>query len=122
MTYSWPGNVREMENLVERAVLLSTGEELEPWDFWDEDNAPPASDFIEDHRHVHGPSINEIGHSSVNVSNTEMPKLKDVERQMILQSLQKTDDNRTHAAKMLGISVRTLRNKLHEYRNQGLIK
>jgi len=38
---------------------------------------------------------------------------------MIMQALQKTDDNRTHAAKMLGISVRTLRNKLQEYREQG---
>jgi two-component system response regulator FlrC len=39
---------------------------------------------------------------------------------MIRQALQQTDNNRTHAAKMLGISVRTLRNKLNEYRSQGL--
>lgn len=121
ITYSWPGNVREMENLVERAVLLSVGEELAPWDFWDEDNAPPESDFIADHVSRQGPNMNEVV-QPVNESSAGMPKLRDVERQMILQSLQKTDDNRTHAAKMLGISVRTLRNKLHEYRNQGLIK
>ena len=47
--------------------------------------------------------------------------LKDVERQMILHALQKTDNNRTHAARMLGISVRTLRNKLHEYRHNGIL-
>ena len=45
--------------------------------------------------------------------------LREVERQMIMQALRQTDDNRTHAAKMLGISVRTLRNKLNEYRSQG---
>ena len=121
MAYSWPGNVRELENLVERAVLLSVGNELEPWDFWDEENAPPASDFAAEGVAGQGKNINAVV-ESINAPNEEMPKLKDVERQMILQSLQKTDDNRTHAAKMLGISVRTLRNKLHEYRNQGLIK
>ena len=41
---------------------------------------------------------------------------------MILQALQKTDNNRTHAAGLLGISVRTLRNKLHEYRSQGILE
>ena len=47
--------------------------------------------------------------------------LREVERRMIMQALRKTEDNRTHAAKMLGISVRTLRNKLNEYRNQGVL-
>ena len=51
-----------------------------------------------------------------------MSQLHEVERQMIIQALHKTDNNRTHAAKMLGISVRTLRNKLHEYRGQGFIE
>ena len=50
-----------------------------------------------------------------------MMPLRNMERQMIIQALQKTDNNRTHAAKMLGISVRTLRNKLNEYRNQGFM-
>lgn len=62
-----------------------------------------------------------IGGEPLHDENGEMKSLKDVERQMILQALRKTDDNRTHAAKMLGISVRTLRNKLHEYRQQGLL-
>ncbi|MHB1015661.1 MAG: helix-turn-helix domain-containing protein, partial [Desulfurivibrionaceae bacterium] len=47
--------------------------------------------------------------------------LREVERQMILHALQANDNNRTHAAEILGISVRTLRNKLHEYRSQGII-
>ncbi|MDH3393550.1 MAG: sigma-54 dependent transcriptional regulator [Desulfobulbaceae bacterium] len=113
MNNSWPGNVREMENLVERAVLLSAGDELEPWDFWDDVEMPQLGD---DPVAVAG---NTSGGESPVEHSGEVQSLRDVERQMIMQALQKTDDNRTHAAKMLGISVRTLRNKLQEYREQG---
>ena len=67
------------------------------------------------------------GHSAVAAANTSAAMeigaqtLREVERQMILQALQANDNNRTHAAEILGISVRTLRNKLHEYRSQGMI-
>jgi two-component system response regulator FlrC len=50
-----------------------------------------------------------------------MMPLRNMERQMIIQALRKSDNTRTHAAKLLGISVRTLRNKLNEYRSQGFI-
>ena len=50
-----------------------------------------------------------------------MVSLKNIERQMIMQALQKTDNNRTRAASILGISVRTLRNKLNDYRRKGLV-
>jgi len=108
----WPGNVREMENLVERAVLLSLGDALEPWDFWDDVEMPPA---------VAAPAVAAGNGAEVSTGEGagEVRSLRDVERQMILQALQKTDDNRTHAAQLLGISVRTLRNKLQEYREQG---
>ena len=117
LEYDWPGNVREMENLIERGVLLSTGGMIEPHDFWDELDAPEivsglvaaADSSAEPALVVHGDTVDEL------------PTLKDVERQMILHALQKTDNNRTHAARMLGVSVRTLRNKLHEYRDQGII-
>jgi two-component system response regulator FlrC len=120
--YDWPGNVREMENLIERAMLLSQGSDLELWDFWD-DVEPPAridSPAVE----VSPPS----GHFAVAAANTSAAMeigtqtLREVERQMILQALQANDNNRTHAAEILGISVRTLRNKLHEYRSQGMIE
>ncbi len=115
VTHTWPGNVREMENLLERAVLLSTGDELSVYDFWDDEEAPgtegePLGSLCRDGGEGPGNSP----------ALPEMMQLKAMERQMILQALQKTDDNRTHAAKLLGISVRTLRNKLHEYRSKGL--
>lgn len=119
--YGWPGNVREMENLIERAMLLSQGHALELWDFWD-DVEPPSR--IEPAAAVVSPAS---GHSAVAAANTSaamdigMQTLREVERQMILQALQANDNNRTHAAGILGISVRTLRNKLHEYRSQGMI-
>ena len=117
--YGWPGNVREMENLIERAMLLSQGQELELWDFWD-DVEPPAR--IESA--VDSPAS---GYSAVAAANTSAAMeigtqtLREVERQMIMQAWQANDNNRTHAAEILGISVRTLRNKLHEYRSQGMI-
>lgn len=122
MRYHWPGNVREMENMIERAVLLSQGPCLEPWDLWDED----ADEYMEpvfksassSGSVSETPDDREMTNLSIN-SATEMVPLREVERQMIMHALQKTDNNRTHAAKMLGISVRTLRNKLNEYRTQG---
>jgi len=120
--YGWPGNVREMENLIERATLLSQGQELELWDFWDDVEPPPR---LEPAVPVVFPAC---GHSAVAAANVSaamdvgMQTLREVERQMILQALQANDNNRTHAAEILGISVRTLRNKLHEYRSQGIIE
>jgi two-component system response regulator FlrC len=120
LAYAWPGNVREMENMIERAVLLSGGQEIEPWDLWDEEDACATAleaipaDACEDEAQPH---------SATGVfadAQGQMVPLREVERQMIRQALQQTDNNRTHAAKMLGISVRTLRNKLNEYRSQGL--
>jgi len=100
----WNGNIREMENLIERALLLCRGEWLEPDDFWDEEDRPAA----------------ESAPTPILAPATDGATLWEVERQMILQALNKNDSNRTHAAKVLGISVRTLRNKLQEYRQKGL--
>lgn len=119
--YRWPGNVRELENLIERAILLSASPCLEPWDFWDEPEGEPAltepgvrknDDMVPAEERPAQELLPEFANTT----------LRDVERQMILHALQKSDNNRTHAAKLLGVSVRTLRNKLHEYRNQGYIE
>lgn len=122
---TWTGNVREMENLVERAVLLCQTDQYQLEDFWDDlseesQSGEPAVNTVV--WHTPAPAVNSV-ESPVNIHTDDgsLVSLKNVERQMILHALEKTDNNRTHAAKMLGISVRTLRNKLHEYRNSGLL-
>jgi len=109
--HNWPGNVRELENRVERAVLLADGADLDVADFFDEGIDPLLTAATATTSETVDPA------AAVAAGQT----LKDVERQMILQALRKTDNNRTHAARMLGVSVRTLRNKLAEYRAQGYI-
>ena len=121
LSYEWPGNVREMENIIERAVLLGFGKEYELEDFWD-DLPEQASQPAPEENSWPSPAPPEASDSPIQTVTSEgtLTTLKDVERQMILHALDQTENNRTHAAKMLGISVRTLRNKLNEYRNQGI--
>ena len=101
---SWPGNVRELQNSMERAVLLSSGGVVTPEALLFEDAmaAPLAASAAGG-----GGSADALGLP---------PTLKEAERLMIDRALDHTDGNRTHAAKILGISVRTLRNKLNEYK------
>ncbi|BCA54822.1 Acetoacetate metabolism regulatory protein AtoC [Nitrospira sp. KM1] len=107
--HSWKGNVRELENVMERAVLLAGGTAIAPEHIAvDTQNSPalpgarPADETV--------PSG--AGNGSGNGSLWEM------ERELIFQTLARTKENRTHAARELGISIRTLRNKLREYRQQ----
>jgi len=95
--YHWPGNVRELQNAIERAVILSEEEEeLSAVDLPDNTSAvsPVAGQ-------EHDPIV----------------PLLVMERRLIERTLQRCGGNRTHAAEILGISVRTLRNKLAEYRS-----
>ena len=111
-----------MPPLVENYVvsILSQGATLEPWDLWDED----ADEYMfpverADLSSRQSGSVKSEQGALFSNQSGEMVSLREAERQMIMQALHKTDNNRTHAAKMLGISVRTLRNKLNEYRNKG---
>ncbi|GAB6096677.1 sigma-54-dependent response regulator transcription factor ZraR [Desulfatiferula olefinivorans] len=99
------GNVRELENLLQRAVLLARTEMIT-----EDDLVPgvPAS-----------PPHNEASTDTALPDELLASPLKDVERRMIFHTLGKTGGNRTHAAQILGISVRTLRNKLNEYKDSG---
>ncbi len=94
--YPWPGNVRELQNAVERAVVLSTDPVLEPEHF------------------SLGGATNQQNHGDAVVVPLGTT-IGEMEKALLLRTLEHTDGNRTHAAKLLGISVRTLRNKLKEY-------
>ena len=96
MRLDWPGNVRELENRVERAVIMSKDELLEPKHFVFEDD---DFDFFK----------------SYESTDTNMT-LHEMEKQLIFKTLRTFDNNRTKTAETLGISVRTLRNKLNEYK------
>jgi len=96
-SWSWPGNIRELQNVIERAALFSVGPEIAEQDL-----------EIQNYR----PKGNEQG-LSVGMTVSE------AERFLILRTLEHTLQNRTQAAHILGISIRTLRNKLNEYRERG---
>lgn len=93
--YQWPGNIRELENVLIRSVFMSTGKSVVKIQF-DEKGRTPAP--------LMAPAQGKI------------MTLEEVERNMIRQALEQHTGNRTHAANALGISVRTLRNKLQLYR------
>jgi DNA-binding NtrC family response regulator len=97
--HGWRGNVRELENTLHRAVLLADGDEIGPEaiDLPDSKPTPPQA------------ALGLVGRS-----------MEDVERQLILETLSHTLGNRTHAAVILGISIRALRNKLRDYTQAGL--
>ncbi|RJP76383.1 MAG: sigma-54-dependent Fis family transcriptional regulator [Desulfobacteraceae bacterium] len=96
------GNVRELENIIQRAVLLSDGQTIQEKDLFLENQEPAVSDLS--------------GNTEEPAAKIMVEPLKEIEKKMIFQTLDQTHGNRTHAAKILGISVRTLRNKLNEYR------
>ncbi len=103
--HSFPGNVRELENIIHRAVLLADSDLIEPEDLMVEISGPGGR-FPET---TEGPDD----------SGPDSGSLRDMEQKMIYKALDETEGNRTHAAKILGISVRTLRNKLNEYKENN---
>ncbi len=125
--YDWPGNVRELQNLMERAALLSGGKPVTPSHFLLDENAWPLFAGAEDPGVA--PELEAPGESGAGAEAAagEEPfagaviPLHEMERMMIMKGLDQTQGNRTQAADLLGISVRTLRNKLNEYREQGII-
>ncbi len=111
----WPGNVRELENTLHRAVLLSQGESIGP-----EAIVMPDGAGLTDLVRTAG-----IATQAAQVAETISRSLvgrtvADVERDLILETLDHVLGNRTHAANILGISIRTLRNKLNQYADEGV--
>ena len=118
--YPWPGNVRELQNVVERAAILA------------EENVPISAELMGlvapsaptsvtppvAAKVSEQPAVEERESVTSPSQNGAVIPLHEMEKQAILEALKKTDGNRTHAAELLQISIRTLRNKLAEYRLQ----
>jgi DNA-binding NtrC family response regulator len=107
MAYRWPGNVRELENAMHRAVLLAGGAEIGPEAIRAPDGAPVGA---------YGDAA---GRAAEAARGLVGQTVADVEQQLILDTLTHCLGNRTHAANILGISIRTLRNKLKQYAEEG---
>ena len=95
MRYSWPGNVRELQNVIHRTTIFS-------------DETKIKADDIEFKTY-------ELPGESSGGGDIEIQTVAEMEKALILKTLEKTANNKTKAADILGISSRTLRNKLKEY-------
>ncbi len=110
-SHNWPGNIRELENVIERAVITTQGNKVYDRDI-----------YIERRQLSNHLSSQLFGKASLATDINWMPgrTLDDIEKNVILEALQYHHGNRTHTARALGISIRTLRNKLADYRRLGI--
>jgi len=117
----WRGNIRELENTMHRAILMSSADEIEA------DAIFIQSEGME----IPTPAANSQITANTEIKNTDVQnasgvesligrKISEVEKEMILNTLDQCLGNRTHAANILGISIRTLRNKLNQYKDDGV--
>jgi DNA-binding NtrC family response regulator len=109
--HRWPGNVRELQHAVERAVILSSESVLQPQCFDVQRFGVASSAPVDRASGVpHSDAAQQSGNGTITLHS---PNLEDAERVLIQHALQLTKGNRTRAAALLGISIRTLRNKLN---------
>ena len=101
--YNWPGNVRELRNVMERAVILSTGAFIEP-------------------KHLPPLASEKVDAAGGAISLEPGVTVEEAERRLILLTLEHTHDNKTRAAEILGISLKTLHNKLNKLRGRSSLK
>jgi len=102
--YDWPGNVRELRNAMERVVIVTSEEVIT------ERQLPPQIAQAQGGQNGDGPVF------------SEGMTIYDMEREMIFQALDRHDGNKTRAARELGISLKTLHNKLGRYREEGTLE
>lgn len=112
-TNRWQGNVRELENTIHRSVLMASGDEIGP-----DAILSPDGDRLDLAKTA--PAVAHATFAAEQVTRALVGRtVADVERDLILETLKHCLGNRTHAANILGISIRTLRNKLNEYADDG---
>jgi two-component system response regulator FlrC len=112
LNHSWPGNIRELENIMHRAVLIARGDQIGP-EAIGVGNETIVSSAAQ--------SVQQINNQPQSAADQLVGKtIAEVERDMIVKTLDKCLGNRTHAANILGISIRTLRNKLKQYIDEGV--
>lgn len=100
--HRWPGNVRELENVIERAVLLSGGDSILP-----------------DHLFLEEGEAGRLSDAAPERAVSEGTTLREMEKNLIFKTLEQENGNRTRASEILGVSVRTIRNKLSEYKQEA---
>ena len=115
--YTWNGNVRELENIIQRALILRAGDTLEISDLFQLHDQTP--EMAPQDSQVAG-NTNRDEDDGKTISLRAGTSVQEMERKLIELTLEETGGNKTHAARMLGISLRTLRNKLNEYQAADL--
>ncbi len=105
--HDWPGNVRELENVIERAIITCKNGRVEFSDL-----------FIESRKNKN--EQNKSTYSNLDKNWEPGKTLNDIERNVIIEALKYHNGNRTHTAVALGISIRTLRNKISDYKKIGI--
>jgi DNA-binding NtrC family response regulator len=98
--FSWPGNVRELRNCIERAVIVCEASVIEPRHLPPGFGDHPPRRLVSEKDGIH-----------VGIGTT----VDEAERQLIVKTLESTHNNKTRAAEILGISLKTLHNKIKEY-------
>ncbi len=110
LAWHWPGNVRELENVVQRAVVLSTGDQI------------VEADLVFGPRRDEGAASSDRGDGQPRAASTLVNRqLADIEREAILATLDACGGNKTEAARRLGVTARTLSNKMKLWRQLGLV-
>jgi DNA-binding NtrC family response regulator len=106
--HPWPGNVRELRNILESVVIFQRGDEIQ------------VEDLPKEMREASGPALAPGG--PVQIPHGTPRTMDEIERQAILETLERTGGHRADAAKLLGIGLRTLQRKLKDYKEQGYVE